>query len=149
MTADPDEDALAWSGETDPSHVDGPVTARPGARLVVEPHETSAPDPVTERRQAPAVLLVTYGILGGVYLIYTLGWVTSILRLNGVRLPYSDPLAEIMFQLGEGLALASPVLWMAAVFLLTRGRKPLVRLVWILVGLVAVLPWPFVLGAWA
>ncbi|MFM9878548.1 MAG: hypothetical protein ACKVOG_11990 [Rhodoglobus sp.] len=148
MASDTDDDALAWSGETDSSHVDGPAAAPPATRRPVA-ERVEAPVAESTRAQTPAALLITYGILGGVYLIYTLGWVTSILRLNGVRAPYSDPLAEIMFQLGEGLALASPALWLAAVFLLTRGRKPLVRLAWILVGLVAVLPWPFVLGAWA
>ena len=146
MTADPDDEALAWAGETDPSHVDGPAVERPVVKPpVVERVET----PTDPAKPIPAALLVTYGILAGVYLIYTLGWVTSILRLNAIRVPYSDPLSEIMFQLGEFLAIASPALWFAAVFLLSRGRKPLVRLLWILVGLVAVLPWPFVLGAWA
>ena len=39
-----------------------------------------------------------------------------------------------MFQLGEFLAIARPALWFVAAFILTRGRKPLVRLLWLLVG---------------
>ena len=148
MNARADDDALSWGGETDPSHVDGPVVSPPAVeRPVVERVET--PAELADPKQIPAALLITYGILGGVYLIYTIGWVTTVVRYQAVRIPFTDPLSEIMFQLGEFLAIASPALWFAAVFLLSRGRKPLVRLLWILVGLVAVLPWPFVLGAWA
>lgn len=147
MTADPDEEALAWAGDTDPSHVAGPKpeAARPekATTTVVElPAEPTKP--VT-----PAALLVAYGILAGAYLIYTLGWIVTVQRLTVVRVPSSELLTEIMFQFGEFLAIASPALWFAAVFLLTRGRKPLPRLLLLLVGIVAVLPWPFVLGAWA
>jgi len=140
-TADPDDEALAWAGDEKP--VGEPVT-----KPVVERVETSSDGDAT-KPQIPAALLIAYGILGGVYLIYTLGWVTSIVRLNAVRAQFADPLSEIMFQFGEFLAIASPVVWFAGVFLLSRGRKPIVRLIWLLVGLAVVLPWPFVLGAWA
>ena len=140
---DDDADALAWAGDEKP---------------VVEPVETSPPvaevleaptDAALDKPQTPAALLITYGILGGIDLIYTIGWITTVVRLNGVRAAFTDPLSEIMFQFGEFLAIASPLAWFAAVFLLSRGRKPIVRLTWILIGLVTTLPWPFVLGAWA
>lgn len=136
-TADPDDEALAWAGDEKPATV---------PEALERAGDGTTP---TEKPQIPAALLIAYGILGGVYLIYTLGWVTSIVRLNAVRAQFADPLSEIMFQFGEFLAIASPVIWFAAVFLLSRGRRPIVRLSWLLVGLVVVLPWPFVLGAWA
>lgn len=139
MIADPDEDALAWAGETDPSHVAGP-TATLAPRVEFVPAE--AP------KQTSSSLLISYGVLGGVYLIYTLGWVISVQRLSAIRSGSTELLSEIMFQLGEFLAIASPAVWIAAVFILTRGRKPIVRLSWLLLGLIAVLPWPLVLGAW-
>lgn len=149
MTADPDEEALAWSGETDPSHIEGPKPAvgkpKAGAgttRVVELPADAAKPT-------TPAALLIAYGILGGVYLIYTLGWVITVQRLGAVRGASAELLTEIMFQFGEFLAIASPALWFAAVFLLTRGRKPFPRLLLLLIGVVVVLPWPFVLGAWA
>lgn len=129
MTADPDEDAaLSWAG-------DEPATAKP--TVVVETAAAEA-KPAT-----PSMLLITYGVLAGIFLLYTLGWVISVLR-NTTTLP--NLFGEIMFQLGEFLAIASPLLWFAGVFVLTRGRKPIVRLLWLLLGLVAVIPWPFVLG---
>ena len=137
MTADPDEDALAWAGDTDPSHIDAP---QPRVEVVETP---------AEKPSIPSVLLITYGILGGIYLIYTLGWVITVQRLNGARAASTEVLNAIMFQLGEFLAIASPAIWFGAAFLLTRGRKPIVRLLILLAGIIAVLPWPFVLGAWA
>jgi hypothetical protein len=147
MTAEPDEDdALSWAG-------DEPARVEPSSR--VEPPAAVEPPAVVElvetpRRDIPAPLLITYGILIGAYFISTVGWVIVVQRLNALRgdgVP--ELLANAMFLLGEGLAIASPALWLAAAFLLTRGRKPIVRLVWILLGLVVVIPWPFVLGVWA
>ncbi len=141
MSADRDEDALAWAGDDDPSL----ETEAPVSRLTVDSDAETAP----VSRQTPGVLLVTYGVLGGIYLIYTFGWLLSLQRFIGIRNVSADPLTEIMFQFGAFLALASPALWFGAIFLLTRGQKPLSRLAWLLVGLIAVLPWPFILGAWA
>ncbi len=142
--ADPEDDdaALAWAGD------EKPVAAKP----TVEPVETRIVEvaPPAAKAQIPAALLVTYGILAGAYLIYTFGWVLSILRYNDpvLRPASPEPLNAFMFGLGEILAVLAPALWFAAALLLTRGRKPLVRLVVLLVGLVVVLPWPFVLGVW-
>ncbi len=141
MSADPVEDALAWAGDDDPSLAVEGLGDRAESR--------SEPEPDTVRRQTPGVLLVTYGVLGGIYLIYTFGWLLSLQRFIGIRNVSADPLTEIMFQFGAFLALASPAVWFAAIFFLTRGQKPLSRLAWLVVGLLAVLPWPFILGAWA
>jgi len=130
MTTSPDDDALAWAG--DEKH------ETPTSR--VKRVEIMSPAP---RSSVPAPLLITYGILAGLYLIYTAGWVITILRSTTTL---TDLLAEIMFQLGEFLAIASPAVWFAAVLLLTRGRKPIIRLLLLLAGLVATIPWPFLLG---
>lgn len=137
MTADPDEEALAWAGD------ERVEPAKPAEKPRVELVETAP-----TKHQIPAVLLVTYGILAGIYLIYTIGWVIAIQRLNQVSVASTEPLNQIMFLITEVLAVASPAIWFLAAVILTRGRKPISRLLAILVGLVAVLPWPFVLGAW-
>jgi len=141
MSADRDEDALAWAGDDDPSL----AAEAQASRLTVDSDAETAP----VSRQTPGVLLVTYGVLGGIYLIYTFGWLLSLQRFIDIRSVSPDPLTEIMFQFGAFLVLASPAVWFGAIFLLTRGQKPLSRLAWLLVGLIAVLPWPFILGAWA
>lgn len=137
--AEPDDDeATTWAGDTDPSHVATPAPDEP-----VETAGAVAAKPAT-----PPMLLVTYGVLGGIYLIYTAGWFAAVTRLDAARLTSGDLLTEIMFQFGEFLAIASPAAWFGAVFLLTRGTRLIVRLLWLLAGVIVVLPWPFVLGAW-
>jgi hypothetical protein len=88
-------------------------------------------------------LLVTYGILAGAYLLYVIGWIVAVGR-STVTLP--NILGEIMYQFGEFLAIASPLIWFAAVFILTRDSKAIVRLLWLIAGLVVLVPWPFILG---
>lgn len=131
MTADPDEHeaALSWAGD------DAPPTG-PGAKPLVA-------SPADAKPATPAMLLITYGVIAGILLIYTIGWVTVVVT-SGYTAP--DLLGEIMWQLGEFLAIASPALWFVTVLLLTRGRKPLVRLLLLVLGLVVVIPWPFLLG---
>ena len=140
--ADPEDDdaALAWAGD------EKPVAAPPS------PVERTSPVELVEtpaaKPQIPAPVLITYGILAGAYLIYTLGWVISVQRYNATVLTSPEPLNAFMFGLGEILAMLAPALWFAATLLLTRGRKPVIRLLVLLAGLIAVLPWPFVLGVW-
>ena len=131
---DTDDEALSWAGDRDRTHVDAPAARE----IVVEevPAEDAAP-------RTSSLLLVVYGVLAGVYLLYTFGWITSVVR---TMLPVTDLLSGIMYQLGQFLAIASPALWLAAAVLLTRGRKPVVRLLWVVLGLVVVAPWPFLLG---
>jgi hypothetical protein len=136
MATDRDDDALAWAG-------DEPTTPEPAS-----PRVELVDAPAAVKPSMPAPVLVTYGILAGVYLIYTIGWVITVQRYNAVTPGSVEVLSAVMFQLGEFLAIASPALWFAAALLLTRSRKPVVRLLVLLAGVVAVLPWPFVLGAW-
>jgi hypothetical protein len=137
-TGDPDEEALAWAG-------DERLQAEPLIRPGRDASAPAAAEGETEPTPAslPAPLLITYGILAGLYLIYTVGWVITVTR-STTSLP--NLLGEIMFQFGEFLAIASPGLWFVAVLLLTRGHRPLARLGWLALGLVLVIPWPLLLG---
>ncbi|MBC7725536.1 MAG: hypothetical protein H7146_12470 [Burkholderiaceae bacterium] len=136
MTSDRDDDALSWGGEAeDPSYLDGPAAAADDAPAIVEAlPATSA---------LSSVLLVTYGILGGVYLLYSVGWIISIQRDTFTA---SNLFFEIMYQLGEFLAIAAPVLWIFLAFLLTRDRRAVLRLAWLVGGIVLLAPWPFILS---
>lgn len=127
---DSEDEALAWAGD------EGPVAgATPDVRVVELRADT--------KQSVPAPLIVTYGILAGAYLIYTAGWIVAVTR-STTR--FSDLLPEIMFQLGEFLAIASPAVWFAAILLVTRDSRTIVRLLLVLAGLVTTIPWPFVLG---
>lgn len=134
MSADDDE-ALTWDGTSDPSHVENPAE-KPAAAVADKP----AP---VEKAGPSSFLLITYGILGGMYLLYTVGWLLSVFNDN--RTPFAEPLTEFMYQVGEYLAIGAPALWFVTALVLSRGRKPIVRLLAIIAGLLVVIPWPFVL----
>ena len=82
------------------------------------------------------------GILGGVYLLYILGWIFGGLRLQG-QAQYL--VTDVMFQGSLWLAILAPALWFATAFLLTRHARPWLRFVWLIAGVVLLIPWPFIL----
>ncbi len=139
MNADPDEDALSWSGETDPTHVAAPVAA-PNAATDAATSKTAvvADD---ERKPLNPMTLIVFGILAGVYLLYAVGWV--IIGFSG-RVPVQGVFFGIMYQVGQALAIASPFLWVAAVWL--RVKRPAWRMLWLFIGVVVLAPWPFIIG---
>jgi len=151
---DEDEQALRWDGETDVSHVAGPaavpVAKTPRVRDAAGPASADAPAadaPAAEtpapRTEISAFLLVTYGILAGMYGLYVIGWIVAI---NRTSIVLSDALAQLMFTVGQGLAIGAAPLWFAAVFVLTRKNRAIIRLLWLLLGLLLVAPWPAILG---
>ena len=131
--ADPDdglEEGLRWDG--DPADTVAPRATKTAPVESGEPVE-----------QLSSGLLVTYGIIAGAYLLYTVGWIIAATRTSSGS---GDILVQIMFQLGQFLAIAGPPLWFATVFMLTRSRKPAVRVLWLVLGLIIFAPLPFILG---
>jgi len=138
MSAD-DEKALSWDEVSDPTHVATPA-ASPAS--VGEPVETPASVSETPKAAGSSFLLVSYGILGGVVLLYTVGWILGIRQVVFVT---PDSLSGIASFVSQVLAVAAPVVWFGGSFVITRGAKPVVRLLVLLLGLVATLPLPFIL----
>lgn len=132
MATDPDEEALSWSGETDPTHMSAPL-----ASVAAK----AAPVPGNQEKSVNSAVLIGFGILAGVYLLYAAGWV--FVGFSG-RVPVQGVFFGIMYQVGEALAIASPFLWFAAVWL--RVKNPVWRILWLLVGVVVLAPWPFIIG---
>jgi hypothetical protein len=128
---EPDTDALSWGGDADPTHVDAPEPVPTGA---------AHPSPVPG---TGSLLLVGYGVFAGLYLLYTIGWFAAVLRNT---LTLSGLIPEIMYQFGEFLAIVAPALWLGTTLLLTRGRGPLVRVLWLVAGLIVLIPWPMLVG---
>jgi hypothetical protein len=90
--------------------------------------------------QDSAALLAT-GVLAGVYLLFTAAWVITALR-NPIAI--ADPLGSIMFTLGLWLAAFAGPLTFAAIVVWRRGRGVALRLVWLALGALALIPWPYV-----
>ena len=138
MSAD-DDKALSWDEVSDPTYVAVPpekVETTP----VVEP--ASPVETPVAKAAGSSFLLVSYGILGGVVLLYTIGW---ILGIRQVVFATPDALSGIASFVAQVLAVAAPVVWFGGSFVITRGTKPIVRLLVLLLGLVATLPLPFIL----
>lgn len=153
------DDAFSWDGDEDPT-LDpgaaesarspeqaerGPVRASDTADLAAEPDaaepaDDAAPDE-PERRRMGDVALVALGVIGGVYALWTAGWVGTVLRM---RLFAGDA----MFYASAVLAIVAPVVWFICAWVLTRRRPALARFASLLAGAVVLVPWPFLmLGA--
>lgn len=208
----PDDDALSWEGDDDPTLDTGadapetrapasPVAADESAAIVPEPisdadapaddllrpepnapaapseaaapapqravadeqlpgktrprdprDELSAPDThdaeppeEEERRGLGDAGLVVLGILGGVYLLWTIGWVLGTLRLRDWIQIRTGAVADTMFHGSMVLGILAPVIWFFGAWFLTRHRGAWVRVLALVLGAVVLVPWPFVM----
>ena len=141
-----DEDALRWAGEdTAAPSLRRSRPQRSSVRHVHDVESTTETDVVLdlddddEAAVTSSAALVTFGVLGGVYFLTTLGWLTFALRsfTHG-----GDPLAALMFNLGLWFAVAAPALWFSVSFWLIDRLS--VRYAALIVGAVVLLPIPLV-----
>lgn len=131
MAADPDDEALSWGIENDPTHVDARVVAHPSddAKLD-EPGMSSA-------------LLVTLGVFGGIFLLFVVGWIITVQRHT---VPSPNLFFAFMYQLRGILAIVAPAAWFLGVLILARERRAGVRILLLLLGVVLLAPWPFIVA---
>ncbi|RZU64643.1 hypothetical protein EV379_0946 [Microterricola gilva] len=171
MTRDPDDDALSWAGDDDPT-LDARAAASgaegalaPGWKIVGEPgtvrdgvqgdapidegaaaqlDEPQSDDAASaaDAAAASSVALIVLGVLGGVYLLYTVGWVITAGRVPNGSV---DIVGGFMFDLGLWLAALAPALWFALSLWLTAVGSRW-RLFWLLLGVLVLLPVPFIVG---
>src|SRR5690606_20275137 len=108
------------------------------------PTGTGPAAPDDDEMRAPATARrVMLGIRGGVYLLYTIGWVGGGI---GMQLPVAFALPAALSEGALWLAVLAPALWCAAVLVATRGSKPWIRLAWLIAGALLLVPWPFVVA---
>ena len=102
-----------------------------------------------EKASAPlsSLALITLGILGGIYLLYTIGWAIVVARTTVTFFPLDSVFLEICFRIGQFLSIAAAPLWFASTLLLTQKRAWRSRLGWLLLGVFVLVPWPFIQGA--
>jgi hypothetical protein len=145
--SDDDDDALRWDGDDETSLAPGwKKVGTPAPLASAGPTDgapSASPDGEDDLPAQPgSAQLVLLGVFGGVYLLFTLGWILSVVRVQN---PAEDPVGTFMFSLGLWLAVLAPGLWFGVTFALTRSR-PRARLVWLLVGAIVLLPIAFVAG---
>ncbi len=154
--ASDDDAALRWDDLDDPSYSDPSLAAlapesadddAAGAGSATAEDAAEGLDAATGVERAsdawsPLVTLLT-ALASAVYLAYTVGWIIGI----GL-VPLSGPtlVIEIMYQFSEFLAIIAAPLWFAAVVSLTREGRAAHRFGWLALGMLVLLPWPFVLG---
>ena len=86
--------------------------------------------------------LIGLGVLGGIYLLYAIGWIVGGLRLRGTAQFLVSPIA---YDVAMWLAAATPIIWFAAVYLLTRTSPVWMRFAWLAAGALLLIPWPFIM----
>lgn len=170
VTPRPDDDALSWSGDDDPTLDVGTPDARDLAEGAEETEAVTDAAPVAlpkgftavgqgsgevgriepdgsvvmpgDREPMSNAALISLGVFGGVYLLYVIGWIIGGLRLEGTA---AFLVSSAAYQFGLWLAVLSPVFWFAAAFVLTRRSPAWVRIVWLLAGAALLVPWPFIM----
>jgi hypothetical protein len=128
---------------TDVSPAVGPDVAADAADSGVAA-ESDADEAAAERRQTGSVELVVFGVLAGVYLLYTVGWLLTAVR---TATPGTSIVADAMYQLGLWLSVLAPALWFGLVSAVVA--RPARRILWLVIGAVVLVPLPFVLGVTA
>lgn len=102
--------------------------------------ELAAAEEASAQLSSPA--LIAFGVIGGIYLLYTVGWFVVFTRTWLAPIG----LAEIVQDVQGVLAVAAPALWFLATLLLGARRKVAVRLVWLVIGVIVLIPWPIITG---
>lgn len=161
MTSDAD-DALSWEGDDEPAARPQKEPALPrGWKAVgrnsdtvgrIEDDGTVTPSPAETRaddaddEDAPqgmsTPMLLFVGVIGGIYLLYTVGWISAAAKLGP-----NVFIAGVPSGWGAALwvAVAAPLLWFAASWVLTRTAAGWVRVCALLGGALLLIPWPFVM----
>ena len=182
MSPDPDDDALRWEGDDDPTlapgwkvvgksapldaatdgtdaaasdldadaDVDVPARDTAGTGDTADTADTAEADSAHQEptprdadatRQAGSAELVILGVLGGIYLLYSLGW---LIWATTPAPQLADPVAQFMYGLGRWLAVLAPALWFGTTLWLASERRR-ARLLWLIVGAIVLVPVPFLL----
>jgi hypothetical protein len=155
MSSDPsDDEALTWAGDPEPVEAParkdrqgaaaGPAVAS-GWKVVGKPGRVATAPADHRPGQLSSLALVTYGVLAGIYLLYTIGWLITAQRATGAP---ADIVGGAMFTVGLWFAVLSPALWIAATFWATRESASVrVRLLALAIGVLVLIPWPILVGA--
>lgn len=146
MTTDPD-DALSWEGDEDPSPRSAALprgwnALGKGSEKVGRIKDDGTVELPSEPQTLSTAMLLTLGIVGGIYLLYTIGWIIGGLGLQSNAM-FLIP--GVMYQVALWAAVLAPALWFAAVWILTRRSAAWIRILGFLGGVVLLVPWPFVM----
>jgi hypothetical protein len=132
---DDDHEALSWAGDDERGR------AAPRLREADPVVADGEPEPEPEAPESRGRRVATFAFALP-YLVSTVGWIFAVQQLSSGS---ASLFSEILWQFGEFLAMLAAPLWFAATLTLTTHHRPLVRVGWLALGLLVVLPWPLVL----
>lgn len=115
-----------------------PEMTEPGGEATAASGEAPAAEDEAPRPLGD-VALVSLGVIGGIYALWTAGWVVGALRLHQVQG------GDAMFLASMVLGIAAPAIWFLTAWVLTRHRASWMRFLALLGGIVVLVPWPFVM----
>lgn len=146
------DDAFRWDGDDDPTLA---VTPDADTATSSTEHETdNEPEPelapqkpdeaTTEAAGTGNVALVAYGVLAGVYALWTVGWILGSGRVLDWIVAQPGSVPDPMYLASMVLAILAPAFWFGASLLLTRRKRAWLRFVALGLGALVLVPWPFV-----
>lgn len=120
--------------------------ARTGLRTQHDGDGASNEDEADEESplaEVSSFALITYGALIGAFAVFALSWLS-------IAWPYfsnpPQPLFDPVDRAQLALSVSAPVLWLVFGLVTVRGRRWPWQLAWVLVGLIALAPWPLVIN---
>lgn len=93
----------------------------------------------------PTGVVVFYSVVAGWFAVYTIGW--AWLAYTWWVTGSSAPLLNILANGILVLAAAAAALWMVTSIVATRGKSFIWTVVWLVVGIVLLFPWPYLVAA--
>jgi hypothetical protein len=165
----PDDDALSWDGDEERvSRPPEPRASRPRERTLPRgwravgrgsdavstsngdedaDGDATGPEHAARHEAAPVgnAALVGFGVLGGVYALFVIGWGIGGFRLRDSIQATTGAVADVMFQAALWLALLAPVIWFLVTLYATRHAPRWQRFAGLAVGVLLLVPWPFVM----
>lgn len=97
------------------------------------------------RAQLSNVALVLLGLIGGLYLLFMyvwFSWAGAVAATNAAVVDTSGSIGGVLQQIVYYLAPFAPAFWFISVLVLCRGAKVSRMLIWLLIGLVLLVPLP-------
>ena len=100
--------------------------------------------------QVSNLTLVILGVIGGIYLLYSVGWfliAQYFSAVNNITASSSGLIGGVLQQMVFWSAALAAPLWFLSSLLLARGKKPVFMSAYLLLGLIILMPWPlFIAG---
>lgn len=140
---DEDDEALSWGESSDRSYVEGPGGASTTSLADDDDLDDDDLDDELPEGVMSSTLLVVHGVFAAVYILFTVAWLVAVGRATA---PNIAGVSLTLWHLGQYLAVLAGPLWFVTTIALTSVKPSRRRLSWLLVGLLVLIPWPFLVG---